>query len=181
MKDAVFITGNAHKAKYFSELVGVDIPHKKVDVHEIQSLDAEEVVIAKAKAAYEILKKPVIIEDTSLVITAMNGLPGPFIKWFLDTLGAEKICRLADLSHDRGAVASAIFAYYDGKDMRLFPGSLHGRIADQPQGTSGFGWNVIFIPEGETKTLGEMDDKTFKMHYNKIKRFEELRSFLKAA
>jgi non-canonical purine NTP pyrophosphatase (RdgB/HAM1 family) len=178
MKDVVFVTGNAHKAKYLSEMLGFPVNHKKVDVPEIQSLDPEEVVIAKAKAAYAALQEPVVIEDTSLTIAAMGQLPGTFIKWFLEELGVEKLCRLADADPERKAVASAIFAYYDGKEIRLFRGSLPGKIAESPKGGSGFGWNVIFIPEGSETTLGEMDEETFKKYYLKIKRFDEVEQFL---
>ena len=178
MNNVVFVTGNANKARYFSELVGMDIPHQKADVPEIQSLNPEEVVIAKAKAAFLELGRPVIVEDTSLIIETMGRLPGTFIKWFIDELSMEKLCRLADSDPLRKAAASAIFAYYDGNDLRLFKGSIVGSIAQDPRGSSGFGWNAIFIPDGAEKTLGEMDDAEFKKYYGKIKRFDEVKVFL---
>ncbi len=178
MKDVVFVTGNAHKARYFSELVGHDIDNQKADLVEIQSLDAEEVVVAKAKAAYAQLGRPVIVEDTSLQIEALGRLPGTFIKWFIDEIDMGKLCRLADTDPSRRAHASAIFAFYDGASMQLFKGSVDGTIADLPRGTSGFGWNTLFIPEGTTKTLGEMGDEDFKEHYGKIKRFDLIKAFL---
>lgn len=178
MKNVVFVTGNAHKAGYFSQLIGLEIPHEKADVPEIQSLDPKEVVIAKAKAAYKQLGKPVIVEDTSLQIQTMGRLPGTFIKWFLEELGEEKICRLADFDPTRQARASAIFAYYDGSDVKLFEGGATGTIADVPRGTTGFGWNKIFIPEGANETLGEMSEDKFSEYYGKIKRFDMMKDFL---
>ena len=178
MKNVVYVTGNAHKAKYFSQLVGTNVAHKKVAVPEIQSLDAVEVVSAKAWAAYQQLGQPVIVEDTSLVIYAMGRLPGTFIKWFLDELGPEKLCRLADTDPDRRATASAIFAYYDGVSLRTFEGSSDGSIATQPRGTSGFGWNVVFVPDGSQQTLGEMNATDFTAEYLKIKHFDKIKSFL---
>lgn len=178
MKNVVFVTGNAHKAHYFSELVGFEIDHAKADVPEIQSLDAEEVVVAKAKTAFEQFGKPVIVEDTSLQIDAMGHLPGTFIKWFLDELGTEKLCRLADSDPDRRAHASAIFAYYDGKNVQMFKGSAAGTIAVSPRGLSGFGWNAVFVPKGATQTLAEMSEEDFKEYYGKIKRFDEMKNFL---
>jgi len=173
-----YVTGNAHKAKYFTELVGHDIDHQLVDVPEIQSLSLEEVVTAKAKAAYKILKSPVIVEDTSLVISAMGQLPGTFIKWFLEEIGLEKLCRLADIDPKRRAVASSSFAYYDGNELELFYSSLEGTIAQEPRGDSGFGWNKVFIPKGETATMGEMNGVAFKEQYIKIKHFDGVKEFL---
>lgn len=174
----IFVTGNAEKFRYFSELVGHKLEHQKVDVVEVQSLVSSEVVHAKVKTAYEIFKRPVIIEDTSLIIHSMGLLPGTFIKWFMEQMGVEGICRLTNVSQDRRATAAATFAYYDGSTMRLFEGSLTGTIATEPRGSSGFGWNAIFIPNGSTKTLGEMDEDEFKSYYIQIKPFPAVKQFL---
>src|SRR4051812_32225802 len=99
--NVTFITGNPNKAKLFSELVGRDISHQKAEVDEIQSLDIVEVASKKAMAAYEIIKQPVIIEDAGVIIKCMGKMPGPFIKWFVEEIGVEHICRLADNDPDR--------------------------------------------------------------------------------
>jgi non-canonical purine NTP pyrophosphatase (RdgB/HAM1 family) len=176
--DVTFITGNANKAKYFSELVGYHINHHKVDVPEIQSLNLEEVVAQKARAAYKRLKTPVLVEDTKYIINSFGKLPGTFIKFFLEELGPEKICRLADISADRSVIAGAAFAYYDGKDMKIFKSELSGSIPSHPKGDAGFGWNPIFIPKDSNKTLGEMEDETFKQFYVQIKPFAKVKEFL---
>jgi inosine triphosphate pyrophosphatase len=178
--NVTFITGNANKAKYFSELVGHHINHHKVDVPEIQSLILEEVVAQKARAAYKHLKTPVLVEDTKYVINSLGKLPGTFIKWFLEELGSEKICRLADISADRSVIAGAAFAYHDGQEMKIFMSELNGSIPNHPKGDAGFGWNPIFIPKGSDKTLGEMDDETFKKFYVQIKPFNQIKEFLTA-
>ena len=51
--------------------------------------EPEEIAIEKCKTALEIAKSPVLIEDTSLCFNGLNGLPGPYIKWFLDKLKPE--------------------------------------------------------------------------------------------
>jgi non-canonical purine NTP pyrophosphatase (RdgB/HAM1 family) len=178
--NVVFVTGNANKAKYFSELVGMEVEHHSADVDEVQSLDLEEIVRHKAEGAFKQLQRPVVVEDTSLVIRSMGRLPGPFIKWFLEEIGLEKVCRLADLSPDRSAVASSIYTYYDGNDMKHFNGSLNGTISDHPKGESGFGWNQIFIPEQSRKTLAEMVDEEFKASYMRIKMIKQVGEFLRA-
>ena len=42
--NVVYITGNAHKAKYFSKMVGLDIPHQKIDIDELQTMDIDELM-----------------------------------------------------------------------------------------------------------------------------------------
>lgn len=174
----VYVTGNQHKARYFSEILGLDIEHAPADVDEVQSLDLVEVVTKKAMAAYEKIGRPVLVEDTKLTIDVLGNLPGPLIKWFLEELGNEGLCRLADKDPDRRAFAAAAFAYYDGKTVKTFEGGLAGSIADKPRGDSMFGWNPIFIPAGSDQTLGEMKDEDFKKAYTQIKPFQELRDFL---
>lgn len=80
--NVVYVTGNANKAKYFSKMVGMNIPHKKADVDEMQSLDLTEIVEHKVKAAYRNLNVPVIVEDTRLTFHALGKLPGSFVKFF---------------------------------------------------------------------------------------------------
>lgn len=176
--NVVYVTGNEHKARYFVQILGMGIEHAPADVDEIQSLNLADVVAAKAKAAYQQIGKPVIVEDTLLSIDHLGRLPGTYIKWFIEELGLEKICRLADGDESRTAYASAAFAYYDGTEAIVIEGGLTGKIAVSPQGDEGFGWNPIFIPEGQGQTMGEMDDATFKSAYTKIKPFDELRTFL---
>ena len=180
MIKVVYITGNPHKAEYFSKIMGQDIDHMKVDVDEIQSLDLTEIVTHKVKQAYELVQGPVLIEDTKLTFNALNGLPGPLIKWFLEQLGAEGLCKILDPFDDRSAVAGAAAAYYDGHLLEVFTKEHAGKIALKPDGTDGFGWNRVFIPEGSDKTLAQMDEETFKSYYNKIKPFDELKAFLES-
>lgn len=178
MKTATYVTGNANKAKYFSKMVGIDIPHESVSVEEIQSLDPRLVVAHKARAAYSVLKKPVIVEDTYLKFEEMGELPGTLIKWFIEQLGFDKVCRLLDHCSSRAATAGAVIAHYDGAELAIFDSCLNGTISEHPTGDEGFGWNAIFVPEGETRTLGELSDEEFRVIYAKIKPFNELRDFL---
>jgi non-canonical purine NTP pyrophosphatase (RdgB/HAM1 family) len=176
--NVVYVTGNAGKAKYFSKSIGLDIKHHDADVDEIQSLDPEEIAVHKAEQAYSQLKRPVIVEDTSLKLKSMGPLPGPFIKWFEVGMGLEGFCRLADFSHDRSAIVSNIHVYYDGRKSYLFQSSLDGVISDSPRGEGGFGFNPVFIPTGKSQTLAEMPEEEFIEEYLKIKPIMELREFL---
>lgn len=156
MNKITFITGNAAKAEQLGRHLNHPIDHVKLDLPEIQSLNLEEVVEHKAKEAYKQIHSPVLVEDTSLVFFALGKLPGPLIKWFLTELKNEGLCKLLNVYKDRSALARVVFGCYDGDKLQMFDGEIKGRIAESPRGNEGFGWDPIFIPEGWSKTWGEM-------------------------
>lgn len=69
----------------------------------------------------------------------------------------EGLCKILDPYEDRSALAKVCFGLYDGKDLKMFEGEMSGTIAPKPRGEKGFGWDPVFIPEGNEKTWGEMD------------------------
>jgi non-canonical purine NTP pyrophosphatase (RdgB/HAM1 family) len=183
VKQCIFITGNQHKADYLAKWLNLPVEHQKVDLPEIQSLDAHEIVSAKARAAYSIVKKPVLVEDVSLTFTAMGRLPGPLIKWFLEEIGPKGLVKIADGLPHRKAVASIVYAYYDGTDVRFIESSTEGTVAPKPRGLNAFGakgWNPIFIPDGSTKTFAEMTDDEVRPFSQRAKAIEKLRAFLES-
>ena len=167
MNGLTFITGNADKAAYLAHHLGIALRHTKLDLPEIQELELQAVVRAKALEAYARLGVPVLVEDTSLVFPALGGLPGPFIKWFEQSLGLEGICRLLD-GKDRLAVATSMFGLCQDGEVELFAGSVPGTISQHPLGESGFGWDSVFIVEGQTKTWGELGPEG--KHANNMRR-----------
>ncbi len=176
-----FITGNQNKVNYLSTTVGIDLPHQKIDLDEIQSVDPLVVVEHKAKQAYAILKTPVLIEDTSLSFNALDGLPGTFVKFFVEANdGLENMCRMLDGFSDRSAYASIVYAYYDGENLKIFSGRLNGTIADHPRGNGGYGWDALFEPEGyDGLTRAELSPELDAESYNKMRDTDNLKAFLK--
>lgn len=172
-----FISGNEGKLRYLNEYLDVPVVSRKLDLVEIQSLDLEEIVIDKARRAYEIIKSPILVEDVALTFTELKSLPGPLIKWFLETLGNQGLCHLIQGS-DRSARAEVKFAMCEGSDIHVFSGSIDGSIATEPHGDAGFGWDSIFIPHGYTKTWAEMtDDEKHESSMRKIA-LKDLKEFL---
>lgn len=184
MAAVTFITGNQHKADYLAKWLGLPIPHQKVSVDELQSLDLREVAEYKARQAYTLLQKSVLVEDVALTLHGMGRLPGPLIKWFLEEMGTEQLCRLGNALPDKTATASIVYALYDGTEMRVFEGETHGRIPSEPRSLEGndwknsLSWNSIFMPEGSDKTFAEMSDEELKPFSHRAKAIEKLREFL---
>ncbi len=161
IKDLTFITGSQDKVEQLSKYLGVKINLHKLDLDEIQSLSPKEVIEHKANQAYEILKVPVIVDDVSLSFTSLNGLPGPFIKYFMKALSHQQICDLAHKLETQGALAEVCIGYYDNNGFKLFTGDITGTISTGPRGENGFGWDKFFIPEGYTKTRAELNDDEY--------------------
>src|SRR5687768_7878496 len=150
-----FITGNKNKLAEAKAVVP-DLEQLDIDLPEIQHLDPREVIKAKLMEAGQRHDGAFVVEDTSLSLDCLNGLPGPLIKWFLTAMGNGGLHDLAGRYGVYGAVARTMIGYLDPDgDLHYFEGSLAGRIV-APTGASGFGWDPIFVPEGSTKTFQEM-------------------------
>lgn len=177
MQEITFITGNQNKADYLARYLDIPIKHQKIDLDEIQSLDLKEIVEHKVRQAYDKIRSPVIVEDVSLEFEALHGLPGPFIRFFVDNVPFETICSMVG-GENRRATAKCVFGYYDGQKLELFEGGLNGKIAEAPTGEGGYGWDKIFIPEGYSVTRAELDEKSYYETYSKIKPFNQLKEFI---
>lgn len=180
MNDLVFITGNQNKADYMARFLGGTVKHHKLDLDELQSLDHRKVLEHKVRQAYDILKKPVLVEDVSLTLTAMGRLPGTFIKYFVGELGNEGMCRMLDSFDSREAVAVVCYALHDGKEIRYFEGEMRGSIAKKPMGTRGFGYDPIFINDGYTITRGQMTQEEYDLNSGRFKALHKLKAFLES-
>lgn len=151
-----FITGNRDKLReaqsMWSEIEGIEI-----DLDEIQEMDGKKIIEAKLKEA--IKQKPginLIVEDQSLTIDGMNGLPGPLIKWFVKSMSLEEVAKLAKVMGNQNSQATTIIGYADGLGkINYFEATIKGKIVD-PRGSIGWGWDFIFQPEGYDKTFAEM-------------------------
>jgi len=170
-----FVTSSSDKLEEAEGILGFSLASASIDLPEIQGVELEGVIAAKARAAYEALGgKPVLVEDTGLFIRAWGGLPGALVRWFLERPGPAGLCRMLDPIPDRTAIAVTLVGTYDG-DLRTFSGETAGTIARQPSGSGGFGWDSIFIPEGEAITFAAMDRREKNRASMRRKAFLQLR------
>lgn len=159
-----FITSNSAKAAMSQERLaryGVTIEQHALPLYEIQSLDIKEVAGSKAEQAAIETQEPFIIEDSAFYIPALHNFPGTLIKLVFDSLGEERVTNLLKPGEDRHVqVVSQLVYHVNGKAPQFFQGVYKGTLSDSPRGEHLRGWRVtrVFIPEGHTKTLAEMDD-----------------------
>jgi non-canonical purine NTP pyrophosphatase (RdgB/HAM1 family) len=173
-----FVTGNKDKIREAEQVLERQVNSIKLDIPEIQALHVKDVVEDKARKAYEQVKKPVMVEDTGLYFTSLNGFPGALIKWLLDSIKNEGICKLlADIA-DRSAYAETSVCFYDGTACKTFSGRIYGRIVESPRGTNGFGWDAIFQPDGSSKTFAEMNAEEKNAISMRKEAFAQLKQYL---
>ncbi len=176
----VFITGNQHKADNLAKFLGTPLSHQKLELEEIQSASLDTVIEHKVRQAYSLVGRPVLVDDVALGFNALSGLPGPFIRFFVEADdGLEHLCRMLDGFSDKTAEGSAALGYYDGTNLRVFTGTITGTIAEHPRGDGGYGWDAIFCPDGYNgRTRAELDDAEYQAVYEQIRPYDELRQFL---
>lgn len=177
MDEVVFITGNQNKADYLARYLGRPIKHEKVDLEEIQSLDLHEIVRHKVRQAYEKVRAPVMVEDASLEFEALGGLPGPFIKFFLEKLGLEGTAALIN-GKSRRATTRCVVGYYDGKDEQYFEGFMRGQVPEHPKAAGGYGFDPLIILDGYEVPRSEMTPEDHDHTYFEIKPFGKLKEYL---
>jgi len=150
-----FVTSRAEKAEEARRL-GFLVERIDLDLPEPQALDPAEIVEAKVRAAFARVSRPVLVEDSGLAVTAWNGFPGALVKWLEQSAGVRALPRMLGLFDDRRATAVCVVAYFDGDSLVLARGECAGSIASDPRGGFGFGWDSIFVPEGEQRTFAEL-------------------------
>jgi len=184
LQGLTFITGNQHKAAYLAKWLDLALPHQKADVEELQSLDLAEIVAHKARGAYDLVRKPVLVEDVALTFHALGRLPGPLIKWFLEELTPAGLPKILQAYSDKSATASIMYGLYDGTTLRTFEAHVSGTVAPEPRssGTSAWNtttsWNSVFIPDGSNKTYGQMTDEELLPYSHRAKAIAKLRAYL---
>ena len=173
-----FVTGNKNKVNELQHILNnndtksinslITIKAYKIDLPELQG-EPEYIAVKKCRLASLEIDEPVLVEDTSLCFNALGGLPGPYIKWFLDKIGLDGLNKLLLGYEDKSAYAQTIFAYTEGKDkpIHLFIGRIDGKIVSE-RGKLGFGWDAVFQPicnndynnedNNYEQTFGEMEE-----------------------
>jgi len=162
LSELYFVSSNTHKfeeAQRILSNLGVDISLFKTTLEEIQSDSLSKIAERKAIDAYTKVQKPVIIEDDGLFIDSLGGFPGPYSSYAYDTIGNKGIIQLLQNSEHRDAKFVAIIAYYNGiNEVKLFESSIPGKISKEIE-KGGWGYDPIFIPDGESKTYANVSDK----------------------
>ena len=155
----VLMTQNQHKLtelRPLFERFGVSFETTSVEKFEIRADDVEAVAHKAAIAAYNALKRPVVLDDSGLFVDALNGFPGTYSAYVLKAIGNAGILRLMNNIDERTAKFVTAVGYAAGDAIQTFVGVMPGYITRTPAGEEGFGYDPIFIPQGETRTYAQL-------------------------
>ncbi len=158
-KSLAFVTGSASKMRELQAACrpfGIKIEQLELPVDEIQSDNAEDVAIKKAKEAYRLAGagRPVLVNDSFWSILALRGFPGAYMDSVASWFRPEDFLKLMEGKSDRDVVLTQTWVYYDGKRPKIFTQEFRGTIANVPRG-KGLSIDQIVFLAGDTKTIAE--------------------------
>lgn len=122
----------------------------------------EENALLKARRISQETGLPVLAEDSGLEVPALGGAPGVRSARFAgeNATDKENIAKLLSLlqgvSDRRARFRAVVVLHFPEGEELVATGELRGEIALEPRGSSGFGYDPVFIPEGFSKTLAEL-------------------------
>ena len=166
-KKFVFATNNAHKLEEVTAILGDKIEllsmkdiHCHADIPETADT-LEGNALLKARYIFENYNMDCFADDTGLEVEALNGAPGVYsARYAGDAHNSEANMRtlLQDMEgiENRKAQFRTVFALIINGKEHLFEGIVKGEITKHRCGSSGFGYDPVFIPEGYTQTYAEM-------------------------
>lgn len=159
MKKLVLATHNAGKAAELQTLLaplGITVLtaadlHLPDVVEDADTFDGN--ALKKARAAYQASGLPALADDSGLCVEALNGAPGVLTARYG---GWEKLLENMQTATTRAAYFHCTLALVTDTGETLFSGQCNGHIAEQARGEGGFGYDPVFIPEGDSRTFAEM-------------------------
>lgn len=164
----IFASHNAHKAQEIQGILPEWIEIKTLaELNFLDEIPEEQATIVgnsqfKAHFVHELFNANCFADDTGLEITALDGRPGVHSARYAgeqrdanDNMN-KVLMELVDSSDRSAQFKTVITLYWEGKEYQ-FEGIVKGQIAHEKTGHEGFGYDPIFIPEGETRSFAEMN------------------------
>lgn len=163
----VFATQNKHKCDEIQSLLGSTFQLITLEeagiTHELEETQTtlEGNALQKARAVFELTGKSCFADDTGLEVEALDGAPGVYSARYAGEQrnSSDNIAKLLselDGKENRNARFRTVIAWTDGEEEKLFEGIVTGEIAKTATGSSGFGYDPVFLPEGSKRSFAEM-------------------------
>lgn len=149
-----FALGQAAFAKH-----NIVLEQITVDTDEIQGEDAEIILNDKAKKAFAIVGKPVLVSDDSWSIPVLNGFPGPYMKSINHWFTPDDFMSLMRGKADRTVYLEQRLAYIDGDEIVTFSKRIKGIFVTEPRGHTGPPIMRVVELEDDGMTIAELYDK----------------------
>jgi len=190
MRTLVFATNNPHKLSEIQDLLGDRFVLKSLaDINCTEEIEEtaptlQGNALIKAKHVYDQYQHNCFADDTGLEVEALGGEPGVLSARYAGLARSSKdnmdllMKNLAGQENRSAQFRTSICLIIDGKEC-YFEGIAKGKIAVQNAGHKGFGYDPIFIPEGEERTFAEMEKSEKNAISHRGKAFELLIEALK--
>lgn len=192
----VFASNNAHKLAEVSQIMpeGIevlslnDIGFEQEIEETGKTLEENSRIKAEAVADWLIANDQMVnidgvfADDTGLEIDALGGIPGVYTARWAGNPAANRKKALSELEGktDRGAQFRTVITFIKTNRERIVVnGVVRGRIAEEEYSEGGFGYDPIFIPEGYSKTFGELPAEIKNLISHRAKALEALVKNLK--
>lgn len=166
MKEIIIATNNKGKLIEFNQLlnkygikaIGLEAIGFNEDIVEDGNTFKENALI-KAQTIFKLYNKPVLADDSGLCVKALDNAPGIYSARYmgLDTFDEKMDYILNRLDDERDAFFNCTLCLYTSSSVYYFEGVLDGVISKQKQGSNGFGYDPIFIPNNFDVTLAQID------------------------
>lgn len=190
MKKLVFATNNAHKLEEIRAILG-----SKIEILSLADIGCEADIpetadtlegnaLIKARYVYDNYKIDCFADDTGLEVDALDGLPGVHTARYAypDRHDPEaNMVKLLDVlreNNDRNARFRTVIALIEKGKEHLFEGVVEGVIARGKSGTEGFGYDPVFIPEGQQKTFAELGEDIKNSMSHRARAAQKLAGYL---
>jgi XTP/dITP diphosphohydrolase len=190
MQELIFVTNNRHKLSEIRQIAGRDFMIKSLadigfagDIEETAE-DLEGNALLKARYIHERYGMDCFADDTGLEVDALGGAPGVYSARYAgeDATYEDNVNKLLGEMKgfsNRKARFRTVIALILNNEEYLFDGAVNGVILESSRGSSGFGYDPVFLPDGHEKSFAEMeaDEKNGISHRGRA--VESLMSFLK--
>lgn len=180
--DVYFVSSNKYKISEVQTILSsTDIRIHAVSekINEIQSTDMKEIALHKAVKAFQKIGRPILVEQTGLLIKDFGNLPGGLTQIFWASLKADKFSDIFSKIGSAEVTAKTVLAFCDGKRIHTFEGEVDGHIVCPPRGSSDFQWDCVFEPLGYNKTFAELGEQKNEISMRKIA-VEKFRTYVEA-
>lgn len=189
--EIIFATKNKGKIREVKKILN-DANIELLSLHDLKNVPEivedgntfEENAKIKAKIIYDKFHIPVIAEDSGLSVEQLNGTPGIFSARYAGENASDKqnnlklIENLKSLPQPHTAKFICAAVYYGGKDFKSTLGEMKGKVIEELHGKNGFGYDPLFIAEGNDKTNAELDPDEKNKISHRYKAFEKLKKVL---
>lgn len=163
MSSVLFATGNAEKfqiAQAVCEPLGLTLVQRKLNIDEIQGEDSEIIICDKARKAYELAGKAVIVSDDSWNIPGLRGFPGPYMKSMDHWFTPDDFLNLTRHLDDRRIILIQLLAYQDDTHQHVFRKEHVGTLLTEKRGRYGNPLQkVVAMPGDEGLSIAEAYDR----------------------